>query len=447
MKKFLSICMAVFVAFTANAQKINISFIEYDLNNGLHVILHQDNSTPNVVVSLMYHVGAKDENPERTGFAHLFEHLLFEGSENIGRGEYMKIVQANGGELNANTTSDRTYYYELMPSNQLELALWLESERMLHAKIDSIGIATQKSVVIEERKQRVDNQQYGTAMEELFKRAFKEHHYHWSVIGDPEHIRNSTDKDVEDFYKMYYVPNNAVLVVAGDFQTDNAKKLIEKYFGDIPRGTKPITRYNIVEKPLDGEIRDIVYDNIMLPAVVMAYRSPAYGTKDFYTLQIINSILWGGNSSRFKDNIDDKKKAMQSVILTTYPLAGEDPALNIAIGIANMGGKIEETEAAINHEIDSIVNYFVSNEELQKAIAAKEMEIVSGKGSIENIAHTLAEYHTFFRNAKMINNELANYSGITREEIKRVAQKYLQSNNRVVLHYLPKSMQPKEEAK
>ncbi|MDR2293288.1 MAG: insulinase family protein, partial [Prevotellaceae bacterium] len=384
MKKILNICIAVCFVLTANAQRINIPIVEYDLNNGLHVILHQDNSTPNVVVSLMYHVGSKDENPDRTGFAHLFEHLLFEGSEYIGRGEYMKIVQANGGEFNANTSNDRTYYYELMPSNQLELALWMESERMLHAKIDSVGIATQKNVVIEERKQRMDNQQYGSFREELFKRAFKEHHYKWPVIGYPEHIRNATDKDVVDFYKTYYVPNNAVLVIAGDFQIENTKKSVAKYFGDIPRGAQPINRYSIVEKPLGGEIRDTVYDNITLPAVIMGYRSPAYGSKDFYVFEILNAILSKGNSSRFKDNIDDKNKATQTASLS-LPL--EDPGLTVILGLANFGGKIQDTEDAINHEIDSIVNYHVSAEELQKAIAAKEMEIVSEKSSISNIAH------------------------------------------------------------
>jgi predicted Zn-dependent peptidase len=441
MKKTLSICIAVCFVFAANAQKINIPVVEYDLSNGLHVILHQDNSTPNVVVSLMYHVGSKDENPDRTGFAHLFEHLLFEGSENIGRGEYMKIVQSNGGELNANTSNDRTYYYELMPSNQLELALWMESERMLHAKIDSTGIATQKNVVIEERKQRMDNQQYGSFMEELFKRAFKEHHYKWPTIGDPEHIRNATDKDVVDFYKMYYVPNNAVLVIAGDFQTNNAKKLVEKYFDDIPRGTQPITRYSIVEKPLDGEIRDTIYDNVTLPAVFMGYRSPAYGTKDFYALEIMNSILSGGNSSRFKDNIDDKKKATQTFSLS---MTLENPGLTIIFGLANVGGDVKDTENAINHEIDSIVNHYVSDEELQKAVAAKATEIVAAKSSMSNLAHTLAEYHTYFKNAKMINNELSNYSSLTRDDVKRVAEKYMKPENRVVLYYLPKSMEKKK---
>ena len=233
MKKSLIwvLCSMLWVS-TAYAQN-KIEFEEYDLDNGLHVILHQDNSTPIVAVSIMYHVGSKNENPERTGFAHFFEHLLFEGSENIGRGEFDKYVEGAGGTLNANTSWDRTYYHEVLPSNQLELALWLESERLLHAKVEQKGIETQREVVKEERRQRVDNQPYGSVMEETMKRAFTKHPYQWPIIGSMDHLNAAKDEEFVEFYKTFYVPNNAVLSIAGDIDTKDAKKLIAKYFSGI----------------------------------------------------------------------------------------------------------------------------------------------------------------------------------------------------------------------
>ncbi len=232
-KTFIFFALLLAVVFTANGQTAKIKLTEYDLPNGLHVIMHQDHATPNVVASIMYHVGAKNEDPTLTGFAHLFEHLMFEGSKHIARGDYFKVVQAAGGSLNANTTQDRTYYYELMPSNQLELALWMEAERMLHANIDTIGVNTQKGVVIEEKKQSYDTRPYGTWMYEVGRRAFTTHPYRWQTIGSEEHLRNASFGDVYNFYKTYYVPNNAVLVVAGDFDEAQAKQWIEKYFGGI----------------------------------------------------------------------------------------------------------------------------------------------------------------------------------------------------------------------
>lgn len=440
MKKLLTILSLMLVAgLTAIGQtKSGIQFTEYQLDNGLHVIFHQDNSTPNVVVSLMYHVGAKNEDPSRTGFAHFFEHLMFEGSKNIPRGEYMKIVEAAGGSLNANTTQDRTYYYELMPSNQLELALWMESERMLHANVDTTGVNTQKGVVIEERKQSYENRPYGTFMEELGKRAFTVHPYQWQTIGYPEHIRNSNFEDIYTFYKTYYVPNNAVLIVAGDFDEKQAKEWIEKYFADIPRGTLPINRPTLVEPAQKGEIRDVVYDNIQLPAVFMGYHTPASGTKDAYALEILTSILSGGSSSRFKVNIDDKKLAMESVM---FFFDTEHPGLAYVLGIANAGGTADEVEAAINAEIEKVRVELVSENEFKKAIAQKEFEVVSNLGSIENVAYELANGFTYFKDANRINRTLSFYSELTREDLLQVAKKYLSKDNRVVLHYLPKAEQ------
>jgi predicted Zn-dependent peptidase len=224
------------------AQEGRIKFTEYDLPNGLHVILHQDNSTPIVAVTILYHVGSKNEVEGRTGFAHFFEHLMFEGSDNIARGEYDKLTLNAGGTLNANTSQDRTFYYELLPSNQLELGLWLESERLLHLRIDSIGVETQRAVVKEERKQSYDNRPYGSVIEQTMSHAFKVHPYRYTPIGDPKDINKASLQEFMDFHSIYYVPNNATLSIAGDIDIENTRKMIDKYFSDIPRGTKPILR-------------------------------------------------------------------------------------------------------------------------------------------------------------------------------------------------------------
>ena len=215
MKKIIATGLLATIAFSSQAQK-KIEYIEYDLPNGIHVILHEEHATPIVAVSILYHVGSKNENPERTGFAHFFEHLLFEGSTNIGRGEYSELVEKNGGTLNANTSNDRTYYYEILPSNQLELGIWLESERLLHAKVDNTGIETQRSVVKEEKRQRVDNQPYASFITEMFKRMFTEHPYNWVPIGSMEHLDAAQEEDYVNFYKTFYVPANATLSIAGD---------------------------------------------------------------------------------------------------------------------------------------------------------------------------------------------------------------------------------------
>ncbi|MDR0546644.1 MAG: insulinase family protein [Dysgonamonadaceae bacterium] len=436
MKKVLGIFMFLLVAgFPASAQDGQIKFTEYDLANGLHVILHHNDATPNVMVSLMYHVGAKNEDPSRTGFAHLFEHLMFEGSENIGRGDYFGIVQAAGGSLNANTSQDRTYYFEAMPANELELALWMESERMYHAKIDTIGVNTQKGVVIEERKQSYDNRPYGTWVEEIGKRAFKVHPYQWQTIGDPEHIRNSTFEDIYNFYKTYYVPNNCVLVVAGDYDEKQTKEWIEKYFGTIPRGTLPMYRPNIVEPQQTELVRDTVYDNIQLPAVFIAYHAPAGGTQESYAMDILTQILSGGKTSRLKANLDDTGLTAQSAL---FYHTSEEPGLVYAIGIANMGKDSKAVEEALTAEIEKLTTGLVSEEDFQMALAAKEYEVASSLRSLSGIAENLATYYTYAGNTNRVNQELDYYNRVTREDVLAVAKKYLQANARVILYYLPK---------
>ena len=436
MKNLLLLLIWVFGSVTAMAQMNKVDYTEYTLDNGLHVILHEDKSTPIVAVSIMYHVGSKNEKPDKTGFAHFFEHLLFEGTENIKRGEFDSYVENAGGTLNANTSFDRTYYYEILPSNQLELGLWLESERLLHAKVENVGIETQREVVKEERRQRIDNQPYGSILQEAMVRAYKDHPYRWPIIGYMEHLNAAEDADYKNFYKDFYVPNNAVLSIAGDLDIAEAKVWIEKYFGAIPRGTKEIYRPTVVEAPLGGEVRDTIFDNIQLPAVVQTYRIPAQGTPDFYAVSMLGTLLSQGESSRLnKALVDDKQ---QAVFVGNFALDLEDPGVSIAFGICNMGITPDQVEKSIDEEVAKARDELISEKEFQKLRNQVENDFVSSNSRIAGIAESLANYHMYYGDAGLINNELERYLAVTKEDIKRVANKYFHKDNRVVLYYLPK---------
>jgi len=435
--RLLILLLALFPFIGIMAQQGSIKFTEYDLPNGLHVILHQDNTTPIVAVSILYHVGSKNEVPGRTGFAHFFEHLMFEGSDNIPRGEYFKIVQAAGGELNANTSQDRTYYYELFPSNQIELGLWLESERLLHLRIDSTGVETQRAVVKEERKQSYDNRPYGSFIEKTMQNAYTVHPYKWTPIGYPEDLNKATLQEFLDFHSVYYVPNNATLSIAGDLNIDSTKKLIEKYFGEIPRGTKELYRPNIVEPEKTAEVTDTVYDNIQLPGIFMSFHMPAQGTPDSYALSMLNTLLSDGQSSRLnKAIVDQQQKAVQ---IASFPFALEDPGLFIILGIVNMGISPADLEAAIDVEIEKVKTEEVPDAEFQKLRNKVENDFVTGNSTMAGIAENLANYYVYFKDANLINTEIERYLKVTPADLKRVANKYLTPANRVVLTYLPKS--------
>ena len=310
MKTTFLFCAGLAIALSTSAQKV--AFTEYKLKNGLHVILHQDKTAPVVAVSVMYHVGSKDEQINRTGFAHFFEHLLFEGSDNIKRGEFMKIVSSNGGENNANTSQDRTFYYELFPSNQLATGLWLESERMFHPVINEIGVKTQNEVVKEEKRLRVDNQPYGNFLNEIMKRLFTNHPYNWVPIGSMADLDAATLDEFKAFNKKYYTPNNAVLVIAGDIDLAKTKILVENYFAEIPSGVA-ITRTVAKETPITKEMIDTAYDNnIQIPAILAAYRVPGETDKESKVLEMASAVLSQGNSSRmFKKMVDEKKNSLQ----------------------------------------------------------------------------------------------------------------------------------------
>ena len=425
------------------AQGTDIKFTEYSLDNGLHVILHQDNSTPIVAVSVLYHVGSKNEDPNRTGFAHFFEHLLFEGSENIERGQFDKLVTGAGGELNANTSFDRTFYYELLPSNQLELGLYLESERMLHAKIDSVGVETQREVVKEEKRQRYDNQPYGSILIEVLAKAYKEHPYQWAPIGSMDHLNQASLEEFMNFYNTFYVPNNATLSIAGDIDIGQTKKLVAKYFDEIPKGTKPIPRPTIVEPKKTKEVRDVVFDNIQLPAVIQAYHMPAQGTPDYYALNVLTNLLSNGQSSRLnKALVDDQQKAL---FVGAIPLSAEDPGLFITLGIAAAGVEVNDLESSMDKELEKVKAELITEREFQKIQNQIESDFISGNARVAGIAESLANYHVYFGDANLINTEIDKFRKVTRKDIKRVANKYLTKENRVVLHYLPKSAQQRPD--
>ena len=435
MKTIFSLLL-ISLGFSSIAQMPKINFEEYTLKNGLTVLLHEDHSTPIVAVSIMYHVGAKNENPERTGFAHFFEHLLFEGSANIERGEFFKYIENAGGNNNANTSNDRTFYYEVLPSNQLELGLWLESERLLHANIDQIGVDTQNEVVKEEKRLRIDNQPYGSFLAEMNKRAYKEHPYRWTTIGEMEHLDAATLEEFIAFYHKFYVPENAILSIAGDLDIPKTKKMIEAYFGPIPKGKEKIEPITIVEPPLGGEIRDTVYDNIQLPGVMMAYRIPKQGTPDFYAIEMMSKILSDGESSRLnKKCVEQTESAMY---VGSFPFASEDPGLSFVFGIANSDVAPSDLEKEINGEFERMKSELISDKEFDKIRNMMENDFVYNFSSMVGIAENLANYKMYFGDANLINNELERYLQVSKEDILRVAKKYFTDDNRVVLYYLPK---------
>ena len=424
----------------ASAQKV--AFEEFNLDNGLHVILHNDPSAPVVITSVMYHVGAKNENPERTGFAHFFEHLLFEGTENIKRGEWFKIVTANGGTNNANTNEDRTYYFEVFPSNNLELGLWMESERMMHPVINQIGVNTQNEVVKEEKRLRVDNQPYGSLMAEVKKNIFVKHPYRWTTIGSMAHLDAAKLEEFQAFNKKFYIPNNAVLVVAGDLiDVVKTKEWIAKYFGAIPKGEE-IERKNFVEEPIIAPLKAEYQDaNIQKAMIALSYRTPSMKTKDARILDMVSTILSDGKSSRlYKKIVDDKKMALQ---IGAFNNSQEDYGTYVIYGLPQGIFTATDIVKEIDEEILKLQTTLLTDKEMQKLKNIYDNNYVNSNASVEGIAENLASYYLLYGNVNLINTENEMYRSITAKDIQEVAKKYLNPNQRLTLDYIPTKDKPK----
>lgn len=410
-----------------------IKYISYDLPNGLHVILHENHAAPVVTTYVLYHVGSKNERPDRTGFAHFFEHLMFEGSQNIPRGTIDKYISGAGGNLNASTSFDQTDYYFNLPANQLRLALWIESERMLHAKVDETGVETQRKVVKEERRRSVDNQPYGSLFEELSAMVFKGTPYQWVPIGSFQYIDQATIEEFRQFYKTYYVPNNATLAIAGDIDIEKTKALVEEYFGAIPRGAdipRPTVDLQPNAKP---EVKVVAKDNTPLPATLHAWHAPVETNPDAYPLEMLSNILATGRSSRLHRRLVEKEQvALQA---EAFPYLLEKAGMVGVFATGQTGVEIATLDKLIAEEIDNVRKNGVTEEEFLKARNQKEAEFANAFGTMHSRARNLARYHVFYGDANLINTELERYMKVTREDLQRVANKYLTPDSVHVLQY------------
>ena len=420
------------IASVAHAGRID--FTEYDLPNGLHVILAPEHSAPVVASYMLYHVGSKNERPDRTGFAHFFEHLMFEGSENIPRGRIDKLVSGAGGNLNASTSFDRTDFYINLPSNQYKLALWIESERLLHGKVEQIGVDTQRQVVKEERRMRYDNQPYGGLLEELSKLVFAGTPYAWVPIGSVQYIDQATLAEFRNFYHEYYVPENATYVLAGDFDPKEAKDEIASYFGPIPRGKTPIPRPEItLAAQTQPRTVDVDKQNTPLSATLHAWLAPKETDPDADAVDLLTNILATGRSSRLYRRLVDEEQA--AVAAQAFPFLLEDAGMIGVFAVGNRGVTLEKLDTLIHEEVAKVKEDGVTEEEYQKSLNSKQAEIASSYGTMHARAQALGDFHVFYHDTNKINTELDGYLQVTRDDLKRVANKYFTDDGLDTLHY------------
>ncbi|HXF99377.1 MAG TPA: pitrilysin family protein [Bacteroidota bacterium] len=420
---------------TVTAQP-QVTFEQYRLDNGLTVILHEDHSAPVAAVVVMYNVGSKNEKKGRTGFAHLFEHMMFQGSQHVGDDEHFKLLQEVGGNINGTTSSDRTNYFEIVPSNYLELALYLESDRMgfLLPAMTQEKLDNQRDVVKNERRQRIDNQPYGTADEKIDKALYPpDHPYSWPVIGYMEDLSAATLEDVKEFFRIYYAPNNAVLAVAGDFQPAQVREWIQKYFGPIPRGTE-VPRPQPMPVTLSEEKRLVYEDKVQLPRLYMHWPSSPIFTREDAVLDVLADILGSGKNSRLYKSLVYERQVAQSV--SVYQQS-QMLASKFAIEVTAKPGKtLTEMETLVNEEIQRLLKEGVTEKEIQTSINNREASIINNLTTVLGKANSLAMYYTFTGDPNNINKELERYQGITPAEVQAVASKIL-GGKKVVLSVVP----------
>jgi len=409
----------------------------FSLDNGLKVIVHEDHSTPIVAVNIWYDVGSAHEEEGRSGFAHLFEHMLFQETENLEPGEFKKHILEAGGTYNGTTNEDRTAYFETVPANRLNMALWLEAERMARLRVTPENFDREREVVKEERRLRIDNQPYGEAILTLDTLVADWPPYNHTVIGSMADLNAATADDVLEFYKRYYVPNNAALVISGDVTVEQARELVEEYFGGIPRGPAMEQLPEIPATPRsDGERRVVLEDDLAnTPLYLAAFNIPPHGDPDSYALQLLSSIFSQGESSRLNQRLVRDEKAALTVISQLDSRVG--PGSFFMGALPNQGVEIERIEALINEEVDKLQNEGVQAKELQKAKNQLRANQIEGRQTVFSKSMELQHYRLYHGDAAEINTDLDRYMAVTIDDIRRVARTYLVPNNRTVVIAVP----------
>jgi len=419
---------------------IQVPLQAFTLKNGLRVILSVDHSAPTYSISITYDVGSRNEKVGHTGFAHLFEHMMFEGSENVGKGEHMILVMNNGGGMNGTTNEDRTNYFETLPANQLDLGLFLESDRMKALAINQANLDNQRNAVQEERRLGEDNAPYGKTFETMLDLAYDNPAYKHSTIGSMADLNAASVKDVADFFKMYYAPNNAVLVLVGDFKPDEAMAKVKKYFEDIPRQPDP-PQPDMTEPTQTGERRKTIEDSFaQLPRLDTAYKVPAGNTPDWYALDVLGDILAGGQSSRMYQELVKEKELVTAVFAGPEDKRG--PSLFEIGAIVKPGKEVADVEKAFAADVERMKTDGVTQAEIDKAVTQDRTALIRRLQSTLGRAVDIGVYAVYFHAPDLISTRIEKYQRVTPADVKRVAQQYLTSNNRTVVITMPKAATP-----
>jgi zinc protease len=433
------------LAISLTAQTAIPAYKDVKLKNGLRVLLMEDHSTPVYAIALVYNVGSRVERPGHTGFAHLFEHMMFQGSANVGKGEHLQLIQENGGGMNGTTNEDRTNYFELLPANQLDLGLFLEADRLRSLAITQANLDNQRATVQEERRLRVDNQPYGKSSEALQNLMYDNFAYKHSTIGSMADLNAASVQDVQQFFKTYYAPNNAVLALVGDFKTADALKKVEKCFGDIPSQPEP-PALDVTEPKQESERRLTITDDFAkLPMLTVAYKTTQANTPNFFALDLSMSILCDGHSSRLYQRIVKQDKLAVQIDGGMQRSRGVSMAQIEAM--SPQGTDLKKVESAIYDEISKLAKNGPEDWEMEKVRNGERMQQVSKTSSDLTRAATMAEDVIFFADPTLMYTDVKRYDAITKDDIRHAAQQYLTENNRSVLMTLPKATLAPQEVK